>query len=60
MALDAHLDELNEKHRALEKKLENEMARPQADSLLITKLKREKLQIKDEIARLREASSKVA
>jgi len=60
MALDAHLDELNEKHRALEKKLESEMARPQADSLLITKLKREKLQIKDEIARLREASSKVA
>jgi len=60
MALDAHLDELNEKHRALEKRLDNEMARPQTDSLLITKLKREKLQIKDEIARLREASSKVA
>ncbi len=60
MALDAHLDELSEKHRALEKRIENEMARPQADSLLISKLKREKLQIKDEIARLQEARSQVA
>ena len=60
MALDAHLNELTEKHSALEKKLDKELARPHADSLLITKLKREKLRIKDEIARLREASSKVA
>jgi hypothetical protein len=60
MALDAHLDELSEKHRALKKRIENEMARPQADTLLISKLKREKLQIKDEIARLQEARSQVA
>ncbi len=60
MALDAHLEELNEKHRALEKRIEEELARPHADSLQITKLKREKLRLKDEITRLRGARSPVA
>ena len=60
MALDAHLEELTEKHRALEKQLEEEMSRPQADSIQISKLKREKLKIKDEIARLQGAKSQVA
>ena len=58
--IDAHLVELTEKHRALEKRIDKEMARPRADSLQITKLKREKLQIKDEIARLQETTSRVA
>ena len=48
MALDAHLAELTEKHSALKKKIEEETARPLADSLKITELKREKLRIKDE------------
>ena len=60
MAVDAHLEELTEKHRALGKRIEEEMARPHGDSLQITKLKREKLQIKDEIARLQEITSRVA
>lgn len=53
MALDAHVVELSDKHRALEKKIETEMARPMADSLVIAELKREKLRIKDELARLK-------
>jgi hypothetical protein len=53
MALDAHVTELSDKHRALEKKIENEMARPSADSLMIAQLKREKLRIKDELERLK-------
>ncbi len=60
MALDAHLDELSEKHSSLEKEIEEEMARPQADTLKISELKRQKLRIKDEIERLRDAPSRVA
>lgn len=57
MALDAHVAELSDKHRALEKKIQHEMARPSADSLTIAELKREKLRIKDELARLRGRNS---
>jgi hypothetical protein len=55
MSLAAHLAELTEKHRLLEKKIEEEMARPGVDSIKINRLKLEKLRLKDEIARLREA-----
>ncbi len=57
MTLDAHVNELSEKHRALEKQIENEMARPSADALKLSKLKREKLQIKDEIEKLTHVSN---
>jgi hypothetical protein len=53
MALDAHLEELSEKHRALDQKIEEELARPTADDLKIAELKRQKLRLKDEIERLR-------
>lgn len=52
MALDAHVSELSDKHRALEKQIEHEMARPSSDDLTVAQLKREKLRIKDELARL--------
>jgi hypothetical protein len=55
MSLAAHLVELTEKHRLLEKKIQEEMARPGADSIKISRLKLEKLRLKDEIARLKEA-----
>jgi hypothetical protein len=57
MALDAHLVELSEKHRALDRKIEEEQARPIADDLKIAELKRQKLRLKDEIERLRHESS---
>ncbi len=60
MALDAHLAELTEKHSALDRKIVEESARPLADSLRITELKRQKLRIKDEIARLKSRSTLVA
>ena len=60
MALDAHLAEMSEKHRMLEKKIEEEEARPSADSLKINTWKREKLRLKDEIERLRHGLSDVA
>lgn len=60
MAVDAHLVELTDKHRALEQKIETEMARPLADTMKISELKKEKLRIKDEIARLKEETLGVA
>lgn len=60
MAVDAHLVELTDKHRALEQKIESEMARPLADTMKISELKKEKLRIKDEIARLKEETVGVA
>ena len=60
MALDAHVNELSDKHRVLEKQIETEMARPSADDIEISKLKREKLRIKDELERLKTAENKVA
>lgn len=60
MTLDAHLAELAEKHRALEEKIEAELARPLTDQLKVSKLKKEKLRIKDEIARLEAEKSEVA
>ncbi|MGI8853973.1 MAG: YdcH family protein [Methyloceanibacter sp.] len=53
MALDAHLVELSERHRALDRKIEEELARPQADALKIAEWKRLKLRLKDEIERLK-------
>lgn len=52
MALSAHLQELSEKHRQLERRIEEEMARPGSDDLEIRRMKQEKLKLKDEISRL--------
>lgn len=53
MALDAHLVELSEKHRALDRKIEEELGLPTADDLKIADLKRQKLRLRDEIERLK-------
>ena len=52
MTLAGHLAELSEKHRSLEFKIQEEMARPSADDLQINRLKKEKLKIKDEMIKL--------
>jgi len=54
MSMSAHLAELTEKHRFLERKIEEELARPGSDEAEIRRLKREKLKLKDEIYRLRD------
>ena len=53
MTLAGHLAELSEKHRLLETRIQEELARPSADDLQISRLKKEKLRIKDEMAKLR-------
>ena len=46
------LDQLYEKHRALDAEIELAMTRPMPDSLIIQRLKRRKLRVKDTIAKL--------
>ena len=53
MALDAHLVELSEKHRALDRKIDQEQVRPTVDPLKIAEWKRQKLHLKDEMERLK-------
>jgi hypothetical protein len=55
MAMQSHLAELERRHLALEKEIEEAVAHPGTDDLVVTELKRRKLQIKDEIERLRES-----
>jgi hypothetical protein len=57
MAIQSHLAELERKHRALEDELAEALAHPSTDDLKIAELKRRKLQVKDELARLRHDSS---
>ena len=51
-ALRARLDELRARHRALDEEIAGGEAGPMRDQLLVTRLKRRKLALKDEIARL--------
>ena len=52
MVLSAHLQELSEKHRQLERRIEEAVARPGSDDSEIRRMKQEKLKLKDEMARL--------
>ncbi len=56
MSLAAHLAELSEKHRVLEQRIEEELARPSGDAVKISRLKHEKLKLKDEMEKLRLAT----
>ncbi len=57
MALDAHIVELSEKHRILDRKIEEEQASLAADPLKIAEWKRQKLRLKDEMERLKHEMS---
>ena len=52
MSLEAHLAELERRHRALEAEIAEARSHPSDDDLQIVELKRRKLLVKDEIARL--------
>jgi hypothetical protein len=53
MTIQAHLSELERKHRALEDEIADAMTHPSTDDLKLAELKRKKLLVKDEIARIR-------
>ncbi len=54
MSTSTNLAELVQRHRALEDEINEALHHPSSDALLIAELKRRKLQVKDEIARLQE------
>jgi len=54
MAIEAHLAELQRRHQALEQEISEALTHPSMDGLKIVELKRRKLYVKDEIARLRQ------
>ncbi len=52
MSVESHIAELEKKHRAIEREIEVELMHPSVDDVKLTSLKRKKLKIKDEMARL--------
>jgi hypothetical protein len=57
MAMESHLAELQKRHQALEQEIDEALNHPSTDDLTIAELKRRKLHVKDEIARLRQEVS---
>jgi len=57
MSLQSHLAELEKRHEALDRQLSQIVARPSSQDVEIAELKRRKLQLKDQIERLRASSS---
>jgi hypothetical protein len=54
MAIEAHLAELERRHQVLEQEINDALTHPSTDDLEIAELKRKKLHVKDEIARIRQ------
>lgn len=52
MTIAAHLQELRRKHETLSSLVEQEQRSPASDALRIAELKKQKLKLKEEIARL--------
>lgn len=53
MSLQSHLVELEKKHQALEREIQDASLHPSSDELKLAEMKRRKLQLKDEISRLK-------
>ena len=57
MSMQSHLAELEKRHQALEDEINDCQMHPATDDLTIVELKRRKLQVKEEIERLRQSAS---
>ena len=55
MSVTSHLQELKRKHAVLSEQVESDERNPSTDTLVITELKKQKLRLKEEIARLSQA-----
>jgi hypothetical protein len=56
MSMESHLSELERRHQVLESQIEDALNHPSTDTLALTELKRRKLVLKDEIAKLKDES----
>lgn len=54
MSVQSHLSELEKRHRSVERELEVALKQPATPDVTLSELKRKKLQLKDEIMRMRE------
>jgi hypothetical protein len=52
MTMQDYVESLRSKHAHLERQIDDEMHRPLPDQSILSRLKREKLRLKDEMARL--------
>jgi hypothetical protein len=57
MATSTHLSELEQRHRMLEDEISDALQHPSTDDCKLVELKRRKLQVKDQIARLSQSAS---
>ena len=57
MSMQAHLAQLEQTHASIESEIHEALKHPSIDDLELAELKRKKLQLKDEIARLRSTAS---
>ena len=57
MSLNTRIDALKERHASLEMRISDEDHRPQPDTDALTRLKVEKLRLKEEMERLRALST---
>ena len=55
MSVQEHVDSLRNKHAHLEHLIDEELHRPMPDQSTVVRMKKEKLRIKEEIERLRQA-----
>ena len=53
MSLQGHIAELSRRHQVIDKQLEAEKAHPACDPFKLSELKRKKLLLKDEMAKLK-------
>lgn len=59
MSVSMNLVELEQRHQALENEISEALTHPSSDALLIAELKRRKLLLKDEMARLRDDGTSI-
>jgi hypothetical protein len=60
MTMQDYVESLRDKHALLEQQIDTELHRPLPDQMLLSRLKREKLKIKDEMVRLNDGEHSVA
>ena len=53
MAIEARIRELDSRHEALDRTIQDESSRPAADELRLRELKRRKLRLKEELEQLK-------
>ena len=54
MSLENHLQELSARHKKIDEALQEEQRRPSSDTIKMSRMKREKLKLKEEIQSLKD------